>query len=196
MISRVRGTLLRREIDSVEVMTSGGVAYELEIPSSVYERLPREGAEVELRSVQVVREDAVLLFGFLTDAERGIFTGLLAASGVGPRLALAVLSSLPPERVVRAIAERDVNLLRQIPGIGRKTAERMVLELADKLGDLGAAATGRAPEQEAASEAIGALVALGFSPGDAMAAVRKALDTEPSLSGAALIKAALATRTG
>ena len=194
MISRIKGTLLRRELDGIEVMTPGGVGYELEIPRTVFERLPRVGAEVELRTHQVVREDAVMLFGFMTDAERGIFEKLLTASGVGPRLALAVLSALSPERLVRAIAERDVDLLRQVPGIGKKSAERLVVELADKLEAMVGASGVTRPEGQAAEEAMGALIALGYSPGDAMSAVRKALEQEGPLAGAALIKAALAVR--
>src|SRR5690606_14806979 len=111
MISRVRGTLLRSQPEVAEVMTPGGIAYEIIVPLSVYERLPREGAEVELRTVQVVREDAVELFGFIDEHERAIFSRLLTASGVGPRLALAMMSTLAPDRLVRAIGERDTATL-------------------------------------------------------------------------------------
>ena len=127
MISRIHGRLVRRDIGSIEVLTPGGVAYELEIPLGVFERLPAEGAELELRTVQVVREDAVTLYGFLDVAERSIFAKLLTASGVGPKLALSILSSLPPERIVRAILEKDIVTLRRIPGLGTKKAERLVL---------------------------------------------------------------------
>src|SRR5690606_16288318 len=105
VISRIRGTLLLRELDRVEVMTPGGVAYEIWVPRSVFEGLPGAGEEVELRTYQVVREDAVMLFGFLQEAERLVFSRLLTASGVGPRLALSLLSALPAERLVRAIRE-------------------------------------------------------------------------------------------
>lgn len=191
MISRIKGTLLRREMESIEVMTSGGVAYEIEIPLSVYERLPREGAEVELRTHYVVREDGVALYGFLEQRERTIFARLLTASGVGPRLALSMLSTLAPEKLVRAIAERDITSLRRVPGLGAKKAERLVLELADKLDDIAVAAAGPRPEGRAAEEAIGALIALGYSPAQATTAVRKALDENPALEGTELIKAAL-----
>ncbi|HEX2093783.1 MAG TPA: Holliday junction branch migration protein RuvA, partial [Longimicrobiaceae bacterium] len=100
MISRIRGTLLTRELGRAEVMTPGGVAYELEIPTTVFERLPRAGEEVELRTLQVVREDAQLLFGFLEDGERTLFSRLISASGVGPRLALAVLQEAEEELCV------------------------------------------------------------------------------------------------
>ncbi len=196
MISRVRGTLLRSRPEAVEVMTPGGVAYEIIVPLSVYERLPREGQEVELRTVQVVREDALELFGFLHDHERAIFVRLLTASGVGPRLALALLSTLAPDRLVRAIDERDTAALRQVPGVGVKKAERLVLELQGKLDDLALAAAGPRPEGRAADEATSALVALGYSPAQATAAVRRALEENARLEGTDLIKAALARISG
>ncbi len=196
MISRIHGTLLRRDLERCEIMTAGGLAYELEIPLSVFERLPKEGAEVELRTYQLFREDAQLLYGFLEENERALFARLLTASGVGPKLALAMLSRMAPDRLVRAITERDVAGLRQIPGLGTKKAERLVLELGDKLQDLafaGAATPGGRPEGRAAEEAVAALVALGYSAGDATHAIRDILDERPGLAGVELIKAALAT---
>ncbi|HEX7239773.1 MAG TPA: Holliday junction branch migration protein RuvA, partial [Longimicrobiaceae bacterium] len=136
MISRIRGTLVLRELNRAEVMTPGGVAYEVEIPTTVFERLPREGEEVELRTFQVVREDAVLLFGFLEDAERVLFSRLISASGVGPRLALALLSALPGAALVRAIRDRNLAVLTGVSGVGKKTAERLAVELSGKLDDL------------------------------------------------------------
>ena len=193
MISRIRGVLLRRSMDSVEVMTPGGVAYEIEVPLTVFERLPPEGAEVELRTHYVTREDAATLYGFLEAGERALFARLLTASGVGPRLALNMLSTLSPERLVRAITEKDIPSLRQVPGLGTKKAQRVALELADKLDDIALAeAAGPRPQGRSAEEAIGALVALGYTTAQATAAVRKALDEDASLEGPALIKAALA----
>ena len=192
MISRIRGTLVRRDLNSIEVMTGGGVAYELLIPLTVYERLPREGAEVELRTYHVVREDAQELFGFIDANERTLFGRLLTASGVGPRLALNMLSTMPPERLVAAITMKDMPTLKRIPGLGAKKAERLVLELADRLDDVilgGGVAP--APEGTTAEEAVHALVALGYNPAEASTAVRKALDEEGRLLGIDLIKAAL-----
>ena len=192
MISRIRGTLLRREMESVEVMTAGGVAYEIEIPLSVFERLPKLNAEVELLTWQVVREDDLLLFGFMQDAERALFGRLLGASGVGPRLALAMMSRLTPSALVRALTDRDVATLVQVPGVGKKTAERIALELGDKLDDLSLRA---APSVKGAAsqEAVGALVALGFSTAEAGAAVRKVIDDQgPEEDVQALIRKALA----
>jgi holliday junction DNA helicase RuvA len=192
MISRLRGVLARRELDAVEVMTAGGVGYEVQIPAPVFERLPREGGEVELHTWQVVREDDVALYGFLDRRERAVFGRLLTAPGVGPRLALAILSALTPERLARAVADRDVAALQRVPGIGRKTAERLVLDLADKLDDLAVPGAGAAPEGRAASDAVGALVALGYSQPEANAAVRRALTADGGLDRTALIRAALA----
>ncbi|MBI4409885.1 MAG: Holliday junction branch migration protein RuvA [Gemmatimonadetes bacterium] len=192
MISRIRGKLIRRRPGSVEVLTPGGVAYEVEIPLTVFERLPREGADVELRTVQIVREDSVTLYGFLDDDERSVFARVLSASGVGPRLALNMLSTLAPERLVRAILERDIAALRQVPGLGAKKAEKLVVELADRLDDLALAAAGAPAEGRAAEEAVGALIALGYSPAEAAAAVRQALADGGGAEGVELIKAALA----
>lgn len=196
MISRIRGTLARRELGSVELMTTGGVAYEIEIPLTVYERLPREGAEIELRTVLLIREDAHTLFGFIDETERALFARLLSASGVGPRLALNMLSTMSPDRLVRAILEKDIAALRQIPGLGTKKAERLVLELADRLGDLAFAPMGDQPQGRSAEEAVGALVALGYTSAEATAAVRRVLDAKASLRGIDLIKAALGTLGG
>lgn len=190
MISRIRGRVIRRDLGTVEVMTGGGVGYELEIPLGVFEKLPAEGADVELRAVQVVREDAITLYGFSDDAERSMFVKLLSASGVGPKLALNILSALPPERIVRALIEKDIATLRRIPGLGQKKAERLALELADRLDDVAPAATqvrGGSGEQ-----AVGALVALGYSQAEAAAAVRRALDQQQGSEGVDLIRAALA----
>ena len=173
-------------------MTPGGVAYEVQIPLTVYERLPPEGTDVELRTWQVVREDAVELYGFMDDAERAVFSRLLTASGVGPRLAVNILSALPPGRIVRAIVDRDIVTLRQIPGLGTKKAERLALELGDRLEDVAitAAAAGRgsAPGFE---EAVAALVALGYSNADAASAVRKVIDEKGAIAAIDLIKSAL-----
>jgi Holliday junction DNA helicase RuvA len=198
VISRVRGTLVRRDLNSVEVMTSGGVAYEIQIPLTVYERLPREGQDVELRTHHVVREDSQELFGFIENSERALFGRLLSASGVGPRLALNMLSTLTPDRLVAAITARDIATLKRIPGLGAKKAERLVLELADRLDDVlvvGGVSGAAAGRPAGTDEAVGALVALGYNAAEASAAVRKALDEEGKLIGIDLIKAALAKVT-
>lgn len=177
MISRIRGTLLRRDMDSVEVMTASGVGYEVEIPLSVFEKLPRVNGEVELLTHHVVREDDELLFGFMLPAERDLFGRLLGASGVGPRLALAMMSALTPSALVRAIIDRDVPTLVQVPGVGKKTAERIAVELGDKLDDL-SLRSAPSVKGAAAQEAVGALVALGYATAEAGTAVRKAIEEQ------------------
>jgi holliday junction DNA helicase RuvA len=196
MISRIRGTLVRRDLNSVEIMTAGGVAYEVMVPLSVFERLPREGGDVELRTYHVVREDAQELFGFIDASERTLFGRLLSASGVGPRLALNMLSTMTPDRIIAAITTKDIATLKRIPGLGAKKAERLVLELADRLNDviLGGEVVAK-PAGANAEEAVHALVALGYNPAEASTAVRKALDEQGRLIGIDLIKAALAKVT-
>ncbi len=194
MISRIRGTLVRRDLSTIEVLTASGVGYELHIPLTVFERLPREGEQVELRTYHVVREDSTELFGFLDASERVLFGKLLSASGVGPRLALNMLSTMPPQHLVTAITMKDIAALKRIPGLGAKKAERLVLELADRLDDV-VAASGQAglskPAGATADEAVHALVALGYNAAEASTAVRKALDESGKLMGIDLIKAAL-----
>jgi len=192
VISRIRGQLIRRDLGIAEVMTPGGVAYEIEVPLSVYERLPREGADVELRTTQIVREDGITLYGFLDAGERAVFARLLTASGVGPRLALNMLSTLPPDRLIHAILDKDIATLRQIPGLGTKKAERLAVELADRVDDLAAVRSSGVPESRSAEAAVAALTALGFSHSEAAAAVRRAVDVEgPAAETERLIRAAL-----
>jgi Holliday junction DNA helicase RuvA len=192
MISRVKGTLLVREPERVEIMTPGGLGYEIEIPLSVFEKLPRKGNDIELLTYQVVREDDLMLFGFLQPSERQLFSRLLGASGVGPRLALALMSTLTPPALVRAITDRELATLVQVPGVGKKTAERIALELGDKLDDL-ALTAGPSVKGAAAQEAVGALVALGYPSAEANAAVRASIEHDgPEDDAQALIRKALA----
>jgi holliday junction DNA helicase RuvA len=191
VISRIRGILLAREMERAEVMTPGGVAYEMSIPLNVFERLPRVGQEVDLRTFQVVREDAVLLFGFLEDVERLVFTRLIAAPGVGPKLALAMISALTAERVVRAVREKDVPALTSVSGVGRKTAERLVLDLAGKLDDIPAGGP-RGPATPAVDDAVRALVVLGFPAAEAERAVREVVQENGGLASQEIIRTAVA----
>jgi holliday junction DNA helicase RuvA len=193
MISRIRGVLVRRELGVAEVMTAGGVGYELQIPVGVFERLPSVGADVELRTHHVVREDAAELFGFLDDVERAVFGRLLTASGVGPKLALSILSTLSPQRIVRAVVDKDYAALRQIPGLGQKKAERLCLELADRLDDIAVAAATSRSSAPGLEDAVAALVALGYSNAEAAAAVRKVIDEQGPKQSVELIRLALAS---
>jgi Holliday junction DNA helicase RuvA len=196
VIAHVAGTLLAKSLDRVEIMTPGGVGYELLIPLSVYETLPKVGDAVRLHTYLVVREDGWQLFGFSTPLERQVFQRVLDAKGVGPALALGMLSTLSADRLVRAIRDRDVTTLQSVPRVGRKKAEQLVLDLADKLDDVQtvtAAGVGRT-EGAGADDAIRALVSLGYATTDAERAVRGALDdggrgmTAPELIRRALAK--------
>lgn len=197
MISRLKGILLTRDPDAVEVETAGGVVYEVEVPLTVLERLPPPGSVVELRTAQVVTENSVALYGFVDAVERTLFQRLLSASGVGPKLALAMMGAYRAERLARALVEKDLAALQQISGVGRKKAEKLVLELADKVADLAVAIPGAQAVAggAGAQEAVRALVALGYSFADADRAVRQAL--EDGASGASaqeIIRRALAGR--
>jgi Holliday junction DNA helicase RuvA len=140
-----------------------------------------------------VREDGVALYGFIDASERALFGRLLTASGVGPKLALAMLSKYSPDRLINAITSKDIATLRQIPGLGAKKAEKLAVELADRMDDLAVVGASQQPVGgRTAEEAVSALVALGYSAAEASAAVRKTLDTEGKLIGIDLIKAALA----
>lgn len=197
MISRLKGRLVSRQASGVEVETQGGVVYEVEVPATVYERLPPQGEMVEIRTLQVVREDSVALYGFLSAGERTLFRRLLTASGVGSKLALAMLSTYSAPRLVQALVEKDVTALRQVSGVGKKTAERLALELADKVSDLALdAPTGPgAPEGAGGGrvqEAVAALVALGYGFAEADQAVRAVLAEGEVDSSETLIRRALA----
>lgn len=191
MISRLQGTLLARELDRAEILTAGGVCYEIFIPRTVFERLPLVGEQVELFTYQVVREDALMLFGFLGQSERVVFGRLLGASGVGPRLAVALLSALPAERLVRAIRERDVAALTAVSGVGKKTAERLVLDLTGKFDDVSVAAPAPGTRGAGIQEAVRALTVLGYPTVDAERAVREVANDEGLAVAQELIRAAL-----
>jgi Holliday junction DNA helicase RuvA len=192
MISRIRGELIVRDLERVEVMTSGGVAYEIAIPTTVFERLPRLGEQVTIRTYHLVREDAVMLFGFLDDTEKTVFTRLLGVNMVGPRLALGLLSALTAEQVVRAVRERNAATLTAVSGVGKKTGERIVLELTGKLDDIAFASPALGQRAPAAEEALRALTALGVTTADADRAVRSVVQEKGSLSAPELIREALA----
>jgi Holliday junction DNA helicase RuvA len=192
VIVRIRGELLVRDLERVEVMTAGGVGYEVHIPTTVFERLPRLGEQVTLRTFQVVREDAHLLFGFLEETERTLFSRLLAASGVGPKLALGLLSAMSAEQLARSIRERNVAALTAVSGVGKKTAERIVVDLSGKLDDVAFAPSGLASRVPGLDEALRALAALGVSTPEADRAVRAVVAEKGPLPAPDLIRQALA----
>ncbi len=194
MISQLFGTLVLKELDRVELLTSGGVAYEILVPLSVFETLPKAGSGVSLHTHLVVRDDGWALYGFTTPYERALFQRLLAAKGIGPSLALGMLSALTAERLVRAIQDKDVVTLQSVPRVERKKAEQIILDLADKLADLQsrAGAAGARAESAVADDAIRALVSLGYNTSDAERAVRATVEAEEGLSATEVIRRALA----
>lgn len=192
MIAYLTGSLALAEGDRIVLATAGGVGYELLVPQSVLEDLPRSGETLSLWTQLVVREDSLTLYGFSSERDRAIFQRLLGTSGVGPRLALALLSGLGTRRLVRAVQERDIAALTTVPGIGKKTAERLALEMADRLKDLGS------PDAEQPSTAPGhlaieALVQLGYNRTQADAAVRATLAETSTTDVQTLIRKALQT---
>jgi Holliday junction DNA helicase RuvA len=178
MISRLDGTLAASALDRIELRTSGGVTYEVMVPLAVLESLPRVGGALAVHTAMVVREDATTLYGFSTADERKLFLRLLGTTGVGPSLAMNLLSTLTGERLVRAIREGDLATLTRVPRVGKKLAERLVLELRDKLeGAVESTGSGQAlPSGGPSADAVRALVALGYQASDAERAVRVSLD--------------------
>ena len=169
MIGALRGRMAAKAPPQLTIDV-GGVGYELEAPMSTFFLLPSVGEEIRLLTHLVVREDAHILYAFGTENERRLFRSLIKVSGVGPKIALALLSGISVEAFALCVQNEDIAALTRVPGIGRKTAERLVVEMRDRLGPatdpaLVAAASAPAPNPEA--EAFGALVALGYRPAEA-----------------------------
>lgn len=173
MIATLTGVVAERDGESLVIHTDGGVGYAVSVSIGVAQRLPPRGARVSLFTELVVKEDGWSLYGFDTGLEKLVFRQLLTASGFGPRLAMALLSALGPERTVRSIQSRDLSALSSVSGIGRKKAERLVLELHDRFTDV--ALDVRVPRLEGSEDAVRALVGLGYGMAAADDAVRTAL---------------------
>jgi Holliday junction DNA helicase RuvA len=196
MIAQLRGTLLEKHPNQV-IVDAGGVGYDVHIPVSTFTALGDEGATVTLRIYTHVREDALVLFGFLTAEEKAIFEKLISVSGIGPKLAITVLSGLATPDLVAAVRGGDVPRLVRIPGIGKKTAERIVLELKDKMAAMaaseGKSAIPSAPPVSAMDQdVLSALVNLGCSASAAEEAIRKAHEKKVEERFEPLFRAALA----
>jgi Holliday junction DNA helicase RuvA len=197
MIASIRGTLSQRESGAC-VIETGGVGYRVHVSAHTAETLPPAGREVFLQTRQIVREDSLTLFGFSDPAELRLFDLLIGVSGVGPRLAIQVLSGLKPDALVRAIRDENVGALVAIQGVGRKTAERLVVELRDKLEAIpaGASAGGKGggvlPKSERFEDAVAALLSLGYTAAQAREAVQRVSDEETGLALEALVRRALA----
>jgi Holliday junction DNA helicase RuvA len=172
MIGRIRGTLAHKQAPLILVEV-GGVGYELQVPMTTLFQLPELGAEVSLVTHFVVREDAQLLYGFIEEADRSLFRQLIKVNGVGPKLALTILSGMDAQSFARCVQRDDVSSLVALPGVGRKTAERLLVEMRDKLEDwlvrVGDAAGGEsvAPRPDIVADAESALVTLGYKPQEA-----------------------------
>ena len=193
MIGRLHGKLLEKQ-PPLLVVDVQGVGYELEAPMSTFYHLPELGAEVKLFTHLVVRADVHLLYGFYSESERRLFRTLIKVSGVGPKLALAILSGMEGEMFVRCIQQADIALLTRLPGVGKKTAERLVLEMRDRLQKGGGisplpAGSRKITITSAVEDAISALIALGYKPQEASRLVHSV--EEPQLSSEMLIRKAL-----
>ena len=193
MIGRLHGTVAEKQ-PPVVLLDVQGVGYEVEAPMSVFYELPAVGEAVTLRIHHVVREDAHSLYGFLTEHERAVFRSLIRVSGIGPKLALTLLSGMRADEFVRCVELGDTATLSRLPGVGKKTAERLIMELQDRAGELasgvkppatdsasaGSAGT-EAPAEDAVGEAINALVALGYKQAEASRLI-DGLDTQGATS--------------
>jgi Holliday junction DNA helicase RuvA len=195
VIGRLSGIVLEKRPDRALVDASG-VGYELHVPLGTFAALPAVGERASLHVHTHVREDAILLFGFATPEEKALFERLITVAGIGPKLALAVLSGLPLPELVGAIAAQNVKRLSSIPGVGKKLAERLGLELKDKVAGIAPASSSAAAESVAAlggllEDAVGALLNLGYRKPQAEAAVKAASDAVGAGDLPALLSAAL-----
>ena len=204
MIAHIRGVLLERG-DGFCVVEAGGVGYMLQVSTSTLAALPALGSEAKLLTRHIVREDAQLLFGFAERDELRLFDLLIGVNGEGPRIALAVLSGLAPANFARAVRDENLAAITAVNGVGRKTAERLVVELRDKLGFLPMAAAapvdakaprGRQPhvleKSERFDDAVAALVTLGYAPAQASEAVRRVAEDASEATAETIVKRALA----
>ena len=197
MIGRLSGTLLHKEPPSL-LLDVGGVGYELQAPMSTFYELPATGQAVTLYTHLVVREDAHLLYGFSRITQRQLFRDLLKVNGVGPRVALAILSGLSDQEFMQCLAHEDSTRLTKVPGIGRKTAERLIIEMRDKVDQTllkgGAAARPASGPADPVQEAVSALIALGYKPPEASRAVQNV--NQDGFSSEDLIRQALKGMVG
>lgn len=197
MIGRLRGTLAEKHPPQL-LIDVGGIGYEVEAPMSTFYQLPAIGETVSLFTHLVVREDAHLLFGFASESERRLFRTLIKVSGVGAKLALAILSGIAADDFARCVQEGDTASLVRLPGVGKKTAERLIVEMRDRLDDwqssIGATLTANLavaapPAEDPVKDAIAALVSLGYKPPEASRLVSRVATEE--LDSEAIIRAAL-----
>ncbi|MBC7900876.1 MAG: Holliday junction branch migration protein RuvA [Saprospiraceae bacterium] len=197
MIAFLSGKLIAKQANTV-IVDVGGVGYEVMIPLSTFYDLGEIGAEVQLRIYTSVREDAIQLFGFRTTRERELYLKLISVQGIGPKSGIAMLSGMSGDEIISAILTDDLARLVTIPGIGRKTAERLVIELRDKVGELsdGSAprtSTSQVPADSVFDDALSALVNLGYQKNAAEKALQQAVKDGAEMSVQKLLRAALQT---
>jgi Holliday junction DNA helicase RuvA len=194
MIAHLRGRLFSKQPQHV-IVEAAGVGYDVAISVSTYTSLPAEGAEVALHIHTQVREDTLALYGFLDRNDKRIFERLITVSGVGPKLAITIQSGLPADRLVAALRAQDHATLTRIPGVGKKLAERLVVELKDKLEDMAVAAPAMAAAGPAAEDVLSALVNLGYQRPSAQKAIEAAVAKDKAVGEHfdALFRAALMT---
>jgi Holliday junction DNA helicase RuvA len=194
MIAHLRGPLFSKQPQQA-IVEAAGVGYDVAISVSTYTSLPAEGAEVALYIHTQVREDTLALYGFLDRNDKRIFERLITVSGVGPKLAITIQSGLPADRLVAALRAQDHATLTRIPGVGKKLAERLVVELKDKLEDMAVAAPAVAAAGPAAEDVLSALVNLGYQRPSAEKAIEAAVAKDKSVGEHfdALFRAALMT---
>lgn len=196
MIGRLRGIIESKQAPNL-LIDVGGVGYELQASMHTFDQLPHQGTEIVLYTHFVVREDAQQLYGFISLQERQLFRALIKVNGVGPKLALTILSSIHPDQFVQCIISNDSVSLVQLPGIGKKTAERLIIEMRDRLDDwysnnqeFGVVnELAQIPSNSAMQDALNALISLGYKPHEASKVIAQFAQTE--LSSEALIRAAL-----
>jgi len=193
MISYIRGKLVEKTPTSVVVET-GGIGFKIEIPLSSFKALGDVGSEIKIRTYLHAREDVLQLFGFATEEEKELFQLLISVTGIGPRLAQGILSGISVREFKLAIRDKDITKLTSAPGVGKKTAERLILELREKIGEV---KTDRIPVSFTMSptgeEAVLALISLGYKRSRAVEVVQKLVQKEPSLLLEELIRRALQT---
>jgi Holliday junction DNA helicase RuvA len=197
VIAHLTGALLDKQVHRL-VIDVGGVGYEVFVPLSTFYGLGDPGSRVALRIHTHVRDSAIQLFGFATALEMALFERLISVSGIGPRVALAVLSGIEPADLVRAVRQSDVARLTRIPGVGRKTAERILVELRDRLPEAssGAAMPPAEPADDVRNDVLSALANLGYQPGPAESALKKALRDQDARDFETVLRLALKTLAG
>jgi Holliday junction DNA helicase RuvA len=186
VIGRIRGTLVDKKPPEIQIDVAG-ICYEVQVPISTLYQLPELGKELTLHTHFVVREDAQLLYGFFEEKDKSMFRSLIKINGVGPKMALGILSSMQANEFVRAVRSNDINAMVKMPGIGKKTAERLLIEMRDRLkdwdDDTEAGSTQAPVSASITNDAETALVSLGYKPQQAAHAIAAVLKANPEITG-------------